>query len=96
MEVSNDDAVTSALKPGKDGTVILRVYEAAGKPSRGVRARWHVPIGQVREANLIEDTGRPIDAQRDSFTFEMKPYEIKTFKLTLKPAPMVSSQTARR
>ena len=64
LEVSNDDAVTSALKPGKDGTVILRVYEAAGKPSRGVRARWHVPIGQVREANLIEDTGRPIDAQR--------------------------------
>jgi alpha-mannosidase len=94
LEVSNDDAVTSALKPAKDGSVILRVYEAAGKPSRGVRAKWHVPISQVHEANLIEDSGPLLDAQRDSFAFDMKPYEIKTFKLTVKSAPTVSSQTA--
>jgi alpha-mannosidase len=96
LEVSNDDAVTSALKPGKDGTVVLRVYEAAGKPSNGVRARWHASISQVHEANLIEDTGARLDAQPDSFAFDLKPYEIKTFKVTVKPAPIPSSQTARR
>jgi alpha-mannosidase len=84
--VSNDDVVTSALKPGKNGTVVLRVYEAAGKPSHAVRATWHATTSQVHEANLIEDAGAPIDAQGDSFTFELKPYEIKTFELTIKPA----------
>ena len=62
LEVSNDDVVTSALKPGSDGTVVLRVYEAAGKPSKGVRSSWGVPVSQVHEANLIEDTGERIDA----------------------------------
>jgi alpha-mannosidase len=87
LEVSNDDAVASALKPGKDGTVVMRVYEAAGKPSHDVRATWHAGITQVHEANLIEDTRASVDAQRNSFAFDLKPYEIKTFKITLKPAP---------
>jgi alpha-mannosidase len=96
LEVSNDDAVTSALKPGKDGTVVLRIYEAAGEPSHSVRASWHASISQVHEANLIEDTGARLDAQGDSFAFDLKPYEIKTFKLTVRPAAIGSSQTARR
>jgi alpha-mannosidase len=87
LEVSNNDAVISAVKPGKDGTIIVRVYEAAGTPSHGVRAQWHFPIGEVYEANLIEDTGARLDAQRDSFTFDLKPYEIRTFKVTVPPAP---------
>lgn len=96
VEVSNENAVTSALKPGKDGTVILRVFEAAGKPSHGVRATWRVPISRVHEASIIEDTGPSLGARSDSFTFELKPFEIKTFKLTLKPAPIAISQTAVR
>ena len=92
----NDDAVTSALKPGKDGTVVLRVYEASGKPTHGVHASWHASISQVHEANLIEDPGARLNAQQDSFTFDLKPYEIRTFKLAVKPAPIASGQTARR
>jgi len=87
LEVSNDDAIVSAVKPGKDGTVVVRVYEAAGRPSQGVRAKWRLPIGEVYEANLIEDTGARLDAQRDSFSFDLKPYEIKTFKLTVRMSP---------
>jgi hypothetical protein len=41
----------------------------------------------VHEANLIEDAGAPVDIHGDSFTFDLKPYEIKTFELTVKPAP---------
>jgi alpha-mannosidase len=93
LEVSNEDAVTSALKPGKDGTVIVRIYEAAGKPSHAVRATWHAAISQVHEANLIEDTGAPVNAQVDSFIFDLKPYEIKTFKLTVKVAASGASDT---
>ena len=57
LEISTEDVVTSALKPGSDGSVILRVYEAAGKPSRGVHANWSAQVGQVHEANLMEDAG---------------------------------------
>lgn len=87
LEVSNEGAVISAVKPGKNGSVVVRVYEAAGKPSHGVRAQWRVPISEVYEANLIEDSGARVDAQGDSFSFDLKPYEIKTFKLTVRRSP---------
>ncbi|MGH9554128.1 MAG: glycosyl hydrolase-related protein [Terriglobales bacterium] len=51
-----------------------------------MRASWRVAISQVHEANLIEDAGARVESQRDSFAFDLKPYEIKTFKLTLQPA----------
>jgi alpha-mannosidase len=95
LEVSHENVVTSALKPGKDGTVVVRVYEAAGKPALGVSAKWRAAITQVHEANLIEDTGAPVDAQREGFSFDLKPYQIKTFKLMLKPLSGAASQTAR-
>jgi alpha-mannosidase len=94
LDISTDNVVTSALKPGKDGTVIVRVYEAAGKPSSGVHASWRAQISQVQEANLIEDSGQRIEAQPDAFTFDLKPYEIKTFKLKLKLSLPANSQRA--
>ncbi len=96
LEVSQSNVVTSALKPAKDGTVIVRVYEAAGNPAHGVLARWQTPIAQVHEANLIEDAGASVTSQRESFAFDLKPYEIKTFKLTIKPISGSSGQTAER
>jgi alpha-mannosidase len=95
VEVPSEDIVTSALKLGSDGTVVLRVYEAAGKPHKGARANWHAQVSQVHEANLIEDTGASIEAQRDGFAFDLRPYEIKTFKLTVRPVALSQNQTVR-
>ena len=83
LEVSKKDVVTSALKSGRDGSAILRVYEAAGTPAVGVRVTLHRPISRVQEANLIEDPGNAVDAGSDGFSFDLRPFEIKTFKLTL-------------
>lgn len=94
LEISGADAVASALKPGNNGAVVLRVYEAAGQPSSAVRATWHARVSDVHEANLIEDTGSEIASQPDSFAFDLKPYEIKTFKLTVRLA--VSLETRAR
>ena len=96
VEIPNDNVVTSALKSGSDGSVVLRVYEAAGKPTKGVHANWRAEVSQVHEANLIEDTGAGIETQHGSFTFDLKPYEIKTFKLHLKLAQSATNRTARR
>ncbi len=81
LDISNDDVVISALKPGKDSSAVLRVYEAAGQPSRDVRVNFHAGVAVGYEANLIEDTGQQVNMQQDSLAFDLKPYEIKTFKL---------------
>lgn len=92
IDVSADNVVVSALKPGKDGTVVLRVYEAAGKATRAVVVSFHAKIHQVHEANLIEDPGAAVPGNADGFTFDLKPFEIKTFLLTLEGRSGASSE----
>jgi alpha-mannosidase len=86
VEISRGDVVLSALKQGKNGTTILRVYEAEGKPSEGVRIAFHTGIGKINEANLIEDVGSEIHAVNNAFDISLKPFEIRTFKIVLRPA----------
>jgi alpha-mannosidase len=96
LEIVKEDVVASALKQSKDGATILRVYEAAGKPANGVRVRLRVNLKQVHEANLIEDSGAQLKSEPDSFAFDLKPFEIKTFKLSLGPALTVTSPPGRQ
>ena len=84
LDVSGDDVVTSALKPGRDGTAVLRVYEAGGQAARGVRVQFHFPVTDAHEANLIEDNGAAIGASGDVLSFDLKPFEIRTFKFRVK------------
>ena len=85
LDVSQDNVVTSALKPGKDGTTVIRVYEAAGSPEKAVRLTFHSAISQAHEANLVEDSGTELNTDRNGFTFDLRPFEIKTFRLTVGP-----------
>ena len=85
VEISQDNVVLSALKAGENGTAVVRVYEAAGKLSRAVKVSFHASIGQIHEANLIEDEGPTIASTNSAFVIDLKPFEIKTFKLTLGP-----------
>ncbi|MBV8707628.1 MAG: hypothetical protein JO028_10600 [Acidobacteriaceae bacterium] len=96
VEIPSEDVVLSALKPSKDGWAVLRVYEAAGQPSPGVRAHWHATLGEIHEANLIEDSEGRVAAGRESFQFDLKPYEIKTFKIRLEAEQPNRTHTAQR
>ena len=80
LEISQDHVVLSALKPGNDGTTVLRVYEAAGTLAARVRVTFARKIEQVHESNLIEDPEAELPTDGDGFTFDLKPFEIKTFK----------------
>jgi alpha-mannosidase len=84
LEVSEPNVVVSALKPGQEGSVILRVYEASGKSSAGVKVRIQAPVTTAHECNLIEDTGRKLEVNNDTLQFDLRPFEIKTFKLQLR------------
>ena len=55
LEVSSPNVVVSALKPGREGTTILRVYEAAGRPASGVKIAFNAKVAEARTANLLED-----------------------------------------
>lgn len=96
FEIDQQNVVASALKQSKDGTAVLRVYEAAGKQANGVRVTLHVRLKQLHEANLIEDSGAQLQSELNSFTFDLKPFEIKTFKLSLGAAVPETRQTAGR
>jgi alpha-mannosidase len=85
LEVSQRDAVVSALKPGRDGRVVLRVYEAAGHPSSAVKIKLNAAISSLREVNLLEDGSGELKTANDAFQFDLGPYQIKTFSLKLRP-----------
>jgi alpha-mannosidase len=83
MDVSNPYVVVSALKPSRGGEVAVRVYEAAGQPARSVRLHFARRVAEARAANLIEDPGAPLPVRDNAISFDLQPYEIKTFLLRL-------------
>ncbi|HTS70559.1 MAG TPA: glycoside hydrolase family 38 C-terminal domain-containing protein [Terriglobia bacterium] len=85
LDISAANVNLSALKPGRDGSVVVRVYEAAGRPTTGVSISLHAEISSVQETNLLEDAGAELPVNKNSFQFDLHPYEIKTFKLRLRP-----------
>ena len=81
LEISTPDVVVSALKPSRDGEIALRVYEATGHPVQHAEVHFALPLTSAREANLIEDPGRELQSQGNTISFNLHPYEIKTFRL---------------
>ena len=81
IQVSEPNVVISALKPGPHGTLIVRVYEATGKPTRGINMKLQPGIASASESNLMEDPIRKIELEDNVLRFDLGPYEIKTFRL---------------
>ena len=54
LDVSAPNVVVSSLKPGKEGTGLLRVYEAAGKSTAAVSIQLHAELLSANETNLME------------------------------------------
>ncbi|MFV1964885.1 MAG: glycosyl hydrolase-related protein [Pirellulaceae bacterium] len=65
-------------------TTVLRVYEAIGKPAPGVKIKFQAKVTSAHEANLMEDPGRKLEAPGDFLSFDLAPFEIKTFLLQLR------------
>ncbi len=83
LTVSNPDVVVSALKPGSQGTSVLRVYEATGRPASKVKVAFNAPIHEAKDANLLEDAGVDLMVDGKAITFDLHPYQIRTFRLRL-------------
>ena len=83
LEISARDVVVSALKPSRHGEIALRVYEAAGQPVQHATIHFALPLASAREENLIEDPGKQLQINGNTISFDLHPYEIKTFRLRL-------------
>jgi len=86
LDISHPNIVLSAVKPGSDGTAIVRLYEATGRPAAGVQLKLRAKVLSAHESNLMEDPGQELKTETDTLQFDMKPFEIKTFALKLAPA----------
>jgi alpha-mannosidase len=87
LEVSHPNVVVSTLKPGRDGSAVLRVYEASGQPTRGVKMTSHAQLDSAFEANLIEQPAGKLNIRDNGLQFDLAPFEIKTFQLRLGASP---------
>jgi alpha-mannosidase len=83
LEVSNPNVVVSALKPGRDGTTILRVYEATGRPAPGVKIAFKAGVAEARAANLMEDPESELKVEDNAVALDLRPYQIRTIRLKL-------------
>ena len=86
LEVSNPNVVVSSFKPTRNHELVLRVYEASGRPASRVAVKLRANVLSAHEANLLEEVGRELKIQGDSVQFDLRPYEIKTIRLRLRGA----------
>jgi len=81
VRISKPNVIIDTLKGAEDGDgIIIRVYE-----SQGARVKASISLGfaanSVSECNLMEVYERDVELENNLFTFSIKPYEIKTFRI---------------
>ncbi len=84
VATSAPNVVISAMKPGVRGKgAVVRVYEASGQPAAKVRLSFAPGVTSAKEVNLTENEIAAIGAGGNGFSFDLHPYEIKTFEVQI-------------
>ena len=83
VRIDKENVFVEAVKLAEDSDdVIIRVvdhYCSRGK----VTLEFDDRIKAVKECDLMEENDKPVSFENNKFTFYIKPYEIKTFKVKL-------------
>lgn len=81
-DVDAQNVVIDCVKKCEDSNaVIVRVYEAYGQRD-DVRLAFGPEAKKVTECDLMEENDTPVKLSKNSIKFFIKPYEIRTFKVT--------------
>lgn len=84
LKVDQDNVVIETAKMAEDGeALIVRMYECYNKRAK-VTLTCGQAIAQAAECSLMEEKETPAEFTEHTVSFSMKPYEIKTLKITLK------------
>lgn len=77
--------VIDTVKPAEDGQgLIVRLYEAHNQRGRG-SLTFATPLLSAQECNLLEEPLGEASFQEKTLFFEVRPYEIKSFRIALTP-----------
>jgi alpha-mannosidase len=84
LKVDKDNVIIEVVKKAEDSDdIIVRLYECHNKRSR-VNMTVFNELESVIECNLMERDLQHVEFDKNNFSFEIKPYEIKSFKLRVK------------
>ena len=84
IKTSDDRIMIDAVKPAQDGNgMILRVYETNAH-SGDVTLTLCDKEFAVTECDLMETDKDAVLVDKDSFTFSIKPFEVKSFRINIK------------
>lgn len=83
LQADSDAVAIDTVKKAEDsGKIIVRLYEAHGGRGR-VRVRQRLGrLQRVEECDLMEQVQRAVPAALDGFSFDIAPFEIRTFALS--------------
>ncbi len=83
-KVNKENVIIEVVKKAEDtDEIIIRMYEFHNKRSY-VKLQLFSDIENVAECNLMEENSCDIDFKKNEIEFEIKPYEIKSFKIKLR------------
>ena len=82
MSQDNKNVILETIKRAEDGDgIIVRLYEVENKTT-DVTVKTAFDITEVVETNLMEEKVEgAVSANGNEFTFRIKPFEIKTFRI---------------
>jgi alpha-mannosidase len=84
ISVDKNNCVIEVVKKAEDSNdLIVRMYECHNRRGK-VAVRFAQPLTKVYECDMLENNLNEVDVTDTGFEFELNPYEIKTFKLTVK------------
>jgi alpha-mannosidase len=83
IKVNKDNVVVEVIKKAEESDdVVVRLYECHNKRTK-VACELFRSFKEVVECDLMENYTNKVNANNKIFEFEIKPYEIKTFKIKL-------------
>ena len=81
--LNTENALLRAFKKSEDGSgYIVRIGEAAGQAQKAVTFSVYRPIADATLCTADERPIQAIEIKKGQLTFDLKPFEVKTFLLT--------------
>lgn len=81
ISCDSENVIIETIKKAEDSNdIIIRVYECFNKRTMA-KIRFTKELHEVYECDLMENNLKELKISGNSFDVEIKPFEIKTFKL---------------
>lgn len=81
ITLSDEKVMIDAIKPAEDDNgVIIRFYETSAH-SGNVTVSLPESISRISECNMMEDNIGEIPHKGNEFSFDIRPFEVKTFRI---------------